>query len=156
LPTLYYLVGAAFGVVFLAVGSDHVVYPTKSFFRALAVLITLAGAWAIGICLASVLFTAKTVKLTDSGNLVFISPYRELVVLPGQLTSVHTGVPLDWNRLFPWKVRADLQGSIWLWPRFPDMDRMWAAFISNSPSADLDRLSMGWVRGSSYEDEIGG
>ena len=147
LPTLYYLVGTAFGVLFLAIGADHLVDPTTGFSRGIAVLVVLAGSWFLGICLASVVFTAKTVKLTHGGNLLFTSRYRELQVLPGQLTSVHAA-PLDWNRLLPLRVRTAMQGSIWLWPKFTDMDTLWAAFLLNSPSSDLDRPSMWWFRSS--------
>ena len=72
LPTLYYVVGTAFGVLFLAIGADHLVDPTTGFSRGIAVLVALAGSWFLGICLASVVFTAKTVKLTHGGNLLFI------------------------------------------------------------------------------------
>jgi len=137
LATAYYLMGIAFGLVGLLVGVDHLWYPTTGLTRGPAVLFVLVGIWFLGICLGSILYTAKTVGLTPSGDLVFASRQRELLVLPGQLYSVDA-MPLDWNRLLPWKVRA-MQGSIWLWPRFSDMDELWKAFLANSPAAEIDR-----------------
>lgn len=139
LTTLYYLGCLSFGVIGLFVGADHLLYPTNGFSRGDAGPLLLVGLWLLCASSASVLLTAKKVNLTDDGALVFTSRYRKLVVLPGQLQSVHT-LPLDWNRLLPWRVKA-VFGSIWLWPRFSSMETLWLACVANSPSVDLDRLS---------------
>jgi len=138
LATAYYLIGIAFGLVALLLGLDHLWHPTTGMGQGPAALFVLVGIWFLGISLGSILYTAKTVRLTPSGDLVFASRQRELLVLPGQLHSVNS-MPLDWNRLLPWRVRA-MQGSIWLWPRLSNMDELWKAFLVNSPAAEMDRL----------------
>jgi hypothetical protein len=95
--------------------------------------------WFLAISLGSVFLTAKTIVWTNGGELIFKSLRRELCLQPGELLWVHTA-PLDWNRLLPFRVKS-LNSSIFIWPRFSDMDSLWTAFRAHSPAADLDRIS---------------
>jgi hypothetical protein len=138
LPSLFYLVAVTFGAIALSTGIDHLLFPTTSIGRLPALLFVFVGVWFLAIGLGSIFFTAKTIKWTEAGELNFSSWRRELEVSAGELVSVHS-MPLDWNRLLPFRIKA-IHGSIFIWPRFNDMDRLGQLLCSHSPDAEVDRL----------------
>jgi hypothetical protein len=134
-PTLFYLLCLAFGVIFASIGFDHLIFPTGSIPRVQASLVALAGLWFLGVSLASMFLIARTVALRNDA-LIFTSRRRNLSVPRGDLLSVGA-VPLDWNRLLPWRVQS-VNGSIRIAARFNEMEDLWEAFYLNSPGADID------------------
>ncbi|MFZ0251841.1 MAG: hypothetical protein WAL61_18000 [Acidimicrobiales bacterium] len=139
MPTLFSLMGIVFGLGFLVIGADHLVAPTSSISRLLALGMIVGGLWFAGLCGLSALFTVKSIRLREDGDLVFTAWRREVRVQPGGLLSVQP-VVFDWNRLLPFRVDSD-QGTLWLWPRFTDMDTLWDAFLSHSLLASVAPLS---------------
>ena len=137
LSTFFLLTCAVIGVVAVPFGAEHLIFPTKDFPRLADLFLTLAGLWFLLIGFGSILLTAKTVRWSEAGDLIFASRRRDLRVHAGDLLSVHSVARIDPNRLTPWRAKG-ANGSIYMWPRFSDMDQLWLVMQLHSPDADID------------------